>query len=400
MSTSPERRTTPAPPMRSGTGGTFGLGRIAGVPVRAHWSVLIVMALIASDLAGQGLPAAYPGRPVWLYWAVGLVAAVVFLLGLLAHEVAHAVVARRNGIGVQSITLWMFGGVTAMTAEAKTPGVDLRVAGAGPLVSLLLGAGFVGLAMLLAGLGTDGLLVGALSWLGVINVLLALFNVLPGAPLDGGRLLRAALWKWRGDRAWAAIAAARVGYVLGAVLVVLGALEFLRYGGDFSGLWLALVGWFLMGAARTEERQARVGRSLQGLAVRAAMNPYPETAPPGMSVADLLGSQALDRAGGAVALIQDDHPVGLVTLEQVRSIAWEARSTMTLGAIATPVSRLPVASPDQLVSDLLPRLTEGTGGRALVVEDGRLVGMVSAGDLTKAAEHARSRPSGGSGTVG
>lgn len=387
MSTSPGQGSAPGPDRRPGMGGTFGLGRIAGVPVRAHWSVLIVLGLIAPDLAGRTLPEAWPGRPIWLYWVVALAASVVLLLGLLAHEVAHTLVARRNRVGVRSITLWMFGGVTEMTGTARSPGADLRIAGAGPLMSVLLGAGFVGLGALAAALGGDGLLIGALSWLGVLNVLLALFNVLPGAPLDGGRLLRAALWKWRGDRLWAAIAAARVGYVLGAVLVALGALEFLGFGGDFSGLWLALVGWFLVGAARTEERQARRWGPLEGLPVRAVMNPHPDTASPGLTVAALLDSQLLDQPSGAVVLVEDDRPVGLVTLEQIRALAWEVRSTTTLSAIATPMAEVPVASPDQLVSEVLPRLGQATGGRLLVVDDGRPIGMVVLAELLRTAEH-------------
>lgn len=380
--------------------GTFALGRIAGVPVRGHWSVLVIMGLIATDLAGQGLPAAYPGRPAWSYWVVGLAAAVVFLLGLLAHEAAHAVVARRNAVGVQSITLWMFGGVTQLTDEARTPGAEVRIAGAGPLTSLLLGVGFVGLAVLLGAVGADGLLVGALSWLGVINVLLALFNVLPGAPLDGGRLLRAALWKWRGDRVWASIGAARVGTVLGVVLVVLGALEFLRSRGDFSGLWLALVGWFLMGAARAEERQARLGQSLDGVSVRAVMDPHPVIAPSAAVVADLIDAQVLTDRHSAVVLLEEGRPVGLLTAEQVRAVPEDARSTTTLGAVATPMAEVPVASPDQRVTELVPRMGSATGSRALVVEDGRLVGMVGTVELTRAAERARARRVGAGGRRG
>jgi Zn-dependent protease/CBS domain-containing protein len=369
------------------------------VPVRAHWSVLIVLALIAPDLAGGALAGAWPGRPVWLYWLVALAASVVFLLGLLAHEVAHAVVARRNGVGVRGITLWMFGGVTEMTGTAASPGADLRIAGAGPLVSLLLGAGFVGLALLVAALGGDGLLVAALGWLGVLNVLLALFNVLPGAPLDGGRLLRAALWQWRGNRTWAAIAAARVGTVLGAALVVLGALQFLRLGGDVSGLWLALVGWFLMGAARTEERQTRMWGPLEGILVRAVMDPHPATAPPGMSVAELLASGRLDDRDPAVVLVEDERPVGLVTLETVRALAWEVRTTTTLGAVATPIADVPVTSPDLPVIEVLPRLGGAGGGRMPVVEDGRLVGILAATDLLQAAERLRGAGAGPKGSV-
>lgn len=244
-------------------GANFRLGRVAGVMISLNWSVLIIFVLIASGLAGGRFPASYPGYPRWAYVAGGIGAAVVFFLGLLAHEISHAVVARRNGIPVEGITLWLFGGVARLQGEAPNPGAELRIAGVGPLVSLLIGLLFGGAAMLLGLVDNTGLLFGTFVWLGGINIALAVFNVLPAAPLDGGRLLRAALWKWRGDRVWAAITSARAGRVLGAVLIVFGLWRFLGMG-EFPALWLALIGWFLFGAAAMEERQARLGSPRPG----------------------------------------------------------------------------------------------------------------------------------------
>ena len=147
--------------------GTVGLGRVGGVPVRLHWSVLLIMALIAWALAAQGFPAAYPGRSGALYASVGIVAAALFLLCLFAHELSHAIVARRHGVPVDSITLWLFGGVARLGGEAPDAGAELRIAGVGPLVSLLLGLGFLALGAVLEAAGATGLLLGALSWLGV-----------------------------------------------------------------------------------------------------------------------------------------------------------------------------------------------------------------------------------------
>lgn len=379
----------PGPPAEPPTGrpGTFPLGRIGGVPVRVHWSVLIIMGLITWGLAATALPPADRGRPPLAYALAGTAAAAVFLLGLLAHEVSHAVVARRNGIAVDDITLWMFGGVARLRSEAATPGAELRIAGVGPLVSLLLGLLFLGLAAAADAAGAPGLLVGSLSWLGGINVLLAVFNILPGAPLDGGRLLRALLWKWRGDRQWASVAAAGAGRVLGAGLLALGFVEFAGTGG-VGGLWLALIGWFIMGAAGAEQRAARLSTALEGVRVSDVMTPAPDTAPPEISVALFIDRYLLAHRHSTFPLVADGAPVGLVTMARVRRVPPERRAWTTLREMACPMSEVPVAAPDEPLAELLPRLNQATDGRALVVADGVLVGIVSPVDVNRALERA------------
>jgi Zn-dependent protease/predicted transcriptional regulator len=365
---------------------SFRLGRIAGVKVGLNWSVLIIFGLIAWGLATGRFPAAYPGRPRWVYVAAGLSAALVFLLGLLAHEISHAVVARRNGQSVEGITLWLFGGVAQVRGEATSPGAELRIAGVGPLVSLLIGLVFGGVAALVDLTYHPGLLLGTLVWLGAINVALAVFNVLPAAPLDGGRLLRAALWKWRGDRVWAAIVSARAGRVLGVVLIGLGLSLFLS-GRAPGQLWLVLIGWFLFGAAAVEERQARLG------AVRVAdvMSTQPDSVAPGISVAEFIDRYLPGRRPSAVPLSEDGHPVGLVTLDQARQVPLEQRDQTLLRDIACPPGQLALASPDEPLNHLLPRLTTCPSGHALVVDAQRLVGIVTPADIDRAAHAVTTR---------
>jgi Zn-dependent protease len=262
---------------------TFRLGRIGGVPVGVNWSVLVIFALIAWGLAAERFPARYPSQPTWAYAAAGVGAAVVFFAGLLAHEVSHAVLARRNGIPVESITLWLFGGLARLQGEARDPG-----AGVGPLVSFVLALVFGGIAAAIGLLAGLGLAFGTFAWLSGINVALAVFNIIPAAPLDGGRLLRAALWKIRGDRTWAAVIAARAGRVLGAALIGLGIWEIFATRAGFGGIWIAVIGWFLISAAAAEERQARLGSALSGVRVRDVMSPQPYGAPADASVADFL----------------------------------------------------------------------------------------------------------------
>ena len=356
----------------------FRLGRIAGVKVDVNWSVLVIFGLIAWGLAGGRFPAAYPGRPRWTYLLAGGVAALAFLLGLLAHEVSHAIVARRNGQAVEGITLWLFGGVARLQGEARSPGAELRVAGVGPLVSLLIGVAFGGVAALVRVAYQPGLLLGTLAWLAAINVALAVFNVLPAAPLDGGRLLRAALWKARGDRVWAGVVSARAGRVLGLALILLGVVLFVR-GRNLSQLWLALIGWFLFAAAGAEERQARLG----AVRVGDVMSREPDNVAPDLSVAEFIDRYPPGHRHATVPLTDHGWPVGLVTMEQVQQVPLDRRGDTLLRDVACPPAELALASPDEPLTDLLPRLTLCAGGHALVVQDHHLVGIVAPSDVER-----------------
>lgn len=363
---------------------TFRLGRIAGVQVGVNWTVLIIFALIAISLSAGRFPDAYPGYQTWAYIVAGIVTALVFFVGLLAHELSHAVVAMRHGIAVEGITLWMLGGVAKLRGEPRTPSADLRIAGVGPLVSLLIGVAFGGLAALMAAAGSTGLVFGTIVWLALINVSLAVFNVLPAAPLDGGRLLRAALWRWRGDRTWAAVSAARAGRVFGAVLIGFGLWQ-LFAGAGIGGLWLILIGWFVLGAAGMEEAQARLGGALQGVRVADVMSPDPATLRGDTTVAEFVDHHLWNARHTAFPVVEDGRPVGLVTLDHIRRVLPEQRSSSTLREVMGTDAPV-LASPQEALTDLLPRLSPETGNRALVVSDGRLVGIVSPTDISRAVQ--------------
>ena len=232
------------------------LGRIAGVEVGLHWSVWMIGGVLAAGLARGRFPAKAPGYSSVEYVAAAGIAALVFLGCVLAHELGHAVVARREGIGVDGITLWLLGGVTRMTSEAPTPRAEVAISGAGPLTNLVLGVVMVGVALALRAGAVSPLLVAVVGWLGVVNIVLAVFNSLPGAPLDGGRLLYAFVWRRHGDRLRATRAATRAGSAFGAILIVLGLVEIARGTAVERGIWLAFLGWFLTTGARGEAHNA------------------------------------------------------------------------------------------------------------------------------------------------
>jgi len=350
---------------------------------------VLIFALVAVLLAADQFPASYPGLTPWRYALAGIVVALVFFGGLLAHELSHAVVARRQGRQVDGITLWMFGGVTRLRGEPRTPGDEARTAAAGPLVSLLLALLFITAAVLMTAVGWTGLPVGAVTWLAAINLLLAVFNLLPAAPLDGGRLLRAAVWRWRGDRDRATVVAARTGRVLGAALIGLGCWQYL-VDASVSGVWTALIGWFVLAAAFAEEQSAVGAGALAVLLVAEVMSEHPQTLPPHLTVTDLIDTYLWSYRHSAFPLVENGHVVGLVTLGRVKRVPADRRTQTSLLAISVPPDELVLARPEDPLVDLLTRLRDCPEGRALVLDDEhQLVGIVTPSDLSRALQNAR-----------
>lgn len=365
------------------------LGRIAGVQVGVHWSVLAILALVVFGLAAGWLPFTAPDRSQGAYLVAALVAGLLFLASLLAHELSHAVLARRNGLPAERIVLWLFGGVALLRGDPATPGADLRIAGVGPLVSAVLGAVFFGLGGLAAAVGAGALVVGTLNWLALINVVLAVFNLVPAAPLDGGRILRAAVWRWTGDRQRAAILAARAGRLFGVALIGLGLAQLLLVRG-FGGLWLALIGWFLIAAARAEETYATTRHTLAGVRVSEAMTPDPVTAPAQLTVGEFIDRLLFNQRFSGFPLIDSQRRLaGLVTLNRIREVPPESRPTTTLRQVACPADQVPQARPEEDLLRLLPRMSECSDGRAVVVDEaGRVVGIVSPSDIARLVQNA------------
>lgn len=357
---------------------TISLGRVAGVRIGLHWSVVGIVVLIVAVLSAYQLPAVLPGQPVAGYVLGGISAAVLLVLSLLCHEVAHAIVARRNGVGVDGITLWLLGGVARLRGEAPTPGAELRITAVGPLTSGALAVVFGAATFGAAALDAYPLIIVVLAYLALLNVVLAVFNLLPAAPLDGGRVLRAVLWWWRGDRFTAAVWSARAGRGLGYLLVLAGLVQIAFRGLD--GLWWVLLGWFIASMAAAEERQAHIGVALADVRVRDVMSSPVETVESDQTVERFLGDEAA-RRHSAFPLVDHGRLDGLLTLRRLGRVPREASSSTSLRSVATPLDRVPVAEPDEPLPLVLPRLDKPTEGRLLVRTGERLVGIVSPSDI-------------------
>ena len=368
------------------------LGHVAGIPIAADWSALVLLLLLTEILALVMLPDAVPDRAGWAYWLTALSAGILLLASLLAHELAHALVAHRQGMGVTRVTLWMLGGVTELEGETSSPRAELRVALAGPLLSVASSVGFLLAWVVTRAADGTPLLQAALGWLAWINAVLAVFNLLPGAPLDGGRVLRAVLWRRYGDRDRAAIIASETGRRLGMALIVLGFLAL--WLGDFSGLWLALVGWFLVGSATSEAAAARLRRAVIGLTAADVMSRDPVTLPSWITLAEVGRRLTPRQAHHAYPVTDlDGEPVGLVTMTAISRVPVPRREHTRVRDVCVGLGAVPVVTPNDPLSALLARTSATwTDGLALVAEDHRLVGVISPADLARLVRLSNVRP--------
>jgi Zn-dependent protease/CBS domain-containing protein len=365
------------------------LGRISGIRVSVNWSWLVVFVLIVWSLASEVFPAQNPGFSDAAYLAMAIVAALLFFASLLLHELGHAVQARREGMEIDGITLWLFGGVAAFKGMFPSAGAEFRIAIAGPLVTLVLGVLFIGLAVLVPMADTID---GVLAWLGITNVMLLVFNLLPALPLDGGRVLRSALWAARGDfgRATRVAAAVARGF---AYLFIGGGLALPIFADAWSGAWLAFIGWFLLGAASAEVRYLAVRNALDGLHVRDLMVREPASTTPGLSIGRFMDDVVHDRRYTTYPVVDDGRAVGLLPFRCVAEVPrsqWDERTVAECMLRGEDVVRL---DPDDELVEALAELSERGAGRGLVVDGDRLVGLLSASDVARALEtRARRRP--------
>jgi Zn-dependent protease len=361
------------------------LGRIAGVAVGFNWSLLFIAAFIALGLGSGRFPLEAPGYSHLAYAVAGGVTAILFLAGVLVHEISHAVVAKREGLPVEGIVLWFMGGYTRIGSDPQTPGAEARISGVGPLASLVLGLVLLGAAVWTHALRLSPLAVSMVEWLATINLLLAAFNVLPGSPLDGGRILHAAVWGWTRDRWRASRVASRFGRGVGALIVAGGLVSVLFRRGALDGIWLAVVGWFLIMASRMEESNASLLHGLEGLRACDVMV-SPPVAPGWLTVQGFYdqfgqwggpGVWLLEQWGGGVT--------SLVTGSALQSVPPAQWTAVRAIDVSMALSGLPLAPPTAPAAAVLRRMAEREASWLLVVDGDHIAGVINEPILSAAS---------------
>jgi Zn-dependent protease/CBS domain-containing protein len=361
---------------------SFTLGHIAGVRFGVNWSWLVVFALIVWTLATGIFPDTNAGLSDGTYVAMAIVAAFLFFGSLLAHELGHAVQARREGMEIDGITLWLFGGVAKFKGMFPSAGAEFRIAIAGPLVSLVLGLAF---ALIAWGLNLPAAVDGVAFWLGYINLTLLVFNLLPALPLDGGRIFRSALWAVKGDFAWATHIGAAVGRGFGYVFIA-GGIALLIFQGAFSGAWLAFIGWFLLMAAGAEDRFLLARQALDGLRVRDLVVREPVTTRPDLSIAEFMDDIVWKSRHTTYPVTDNGHALGLLPFRRVAEVPRSEWETRKVSDCMVPADQVPVVSEDDELIDAAAELSESDLHRALVVDGDRFIGLLSATDVARALE--------------
>jgi Zn-dependent protease len=365
--------------------GRLQIARLLGIPIYVHFSWLIVFVLVVWTLATGYFPSIDPERDARSHWLKGLVASLLFFVSILLHELGHAAVALRRGIGIRSITLFIFGGVADLERDPPDGRTEFVVAAAGLLVSVALAGLFYASAVLLP-IGDGGRAVA--RYLCVINVGLTVFNLVPAFPLDGGRLLRGILWS-RAGKARATRIAARAGTLFAYVLIASGLVSLLR-GSGLAGVWYVLIGWFLKNASAGAQRMARMDDALRGLTVQDAMVTSVETLPGQISLAEAAREHFMKTGFGAYPVVRGDDVIGLVSLRDILSRPAAERERTSVQSAAAPLDARTVVSPDLPLAEAVTRMAGAPDGRGrvLVMEAGRLVGLLT---MSAVARHLRVR---------
>ncbi len=374
--------------------GSFRLGSVLGFEIRIDYSWFIIFLLIFWTFSFVSFPFNFPGFSTGVYVGMGLISTLLFFVSLLAHELSHSLVARTRGIPIEGITLFIFGGVSRTRGEARTPGDEFWIAIVGPITSLAIGIvlWLVGAAGLRGGWSIP--VSGSALYLGVLNVALAVFNLVPGFPLDGGRVLRSIIWKVTGSMTRATFYASTAGKVIGYILIALGIFQAFAVN-LIGGVWLAIIGWFLRNAAVMSYRQHLLQGVLENVQAAEAMTPNPTTVAPELTLKELMEQHFLRERYNAYPVVKDEHPVGLVTLEQVRAIPPDQWPTRQVGEVMAPAPDGLTVEPEEPMTRVLEKMESSGVDRVLVTRGDHLEGIITVADLTvwlRRAQEMQPRP--------
>ncbi|MFQ6122844.1 MAG: site-2 protease family protein [Dehalococcoidales bacterium] len=360
----------------------FNLGKIFGIQFRLHYTWFVIFVLITVSLSWQYFPLVYPGWNKLAYWVTGTFTSLLFFTSVFAHELAHSLVGRANGIPVKSITLFIFGGIAHMTREAARHGAELKMAAAGPTSSLAIGGFFFLLHLLIRDISEP--VMAMAFWLAQVNVILAVFNLIPGFPLDGGRVFRSLLWRFSGNYKRSTRIATRVGRGVGYLFVLAGILIIFLFSEQwFSGLWLAFIGWFLNNAASASYRQAQWQGALQEVTVSELMTSDCPAILPDVTVKRLVQEYIFTRGHRCFLVADEGELKGILTLQNIKSVAQPNWEMMPVKNIMTPVEQLKIAYPSQHALEVLEQMNENDINQMPVVSEGRVIGLITRDSLLR-----------------
>jgi len=359
--------------------GAIRLGSIRGIEIGVHYNWLLIFFLVAWSLAMGYFPQSYPGWTSLVYWTTGVIASILLFVSVLLHELAHSFVAQARGLPVRSITLFIFGGVSNIVREAENPRTEFAMSAVGPLSSLVI-AGVFYVLFLVVPNKLDPL-AALLSYLALINAFLAVFNLIPGFPLDGGRVLRSIIWGATGNLVKATNIAGRVGLVFGWGLIGVGLFQILT-GNFLGGIWIAFIGWFLSSAAESSRQGTTAQEYLKGFKVKDVMTPNPQTIGPGATVLEVVQGIFSQYHRRAVPVARDGKLVGIVTLTNIRGLPQEKWAITPVEAIMTKAP-LQCVSPEDDLARAMAMIAEQDVNQVLVCTDGGLVGIISRADIIR-----------------
>lgn len=353
-----------------------------GIKIKVNISWVFIAVLLAWALAQGYFPAAYEGFAQATYWWMGVVAVIGLFLSILLHELAHSLVARSFGMEIKGITLWLLGGIAEMTDEPPHPRAEFLMAIAGPLMSVVLALTFFAFASM-AERGAEAEAIGAvLSYLSMLNFLLAGFNLVPAYPLDGGRVARALLWAWSGDYYHATSVAARMGSLFGLMLIIFGIVSALG-GAGLASLWWVILGMFVRFAADTSRFQLQASSALKGKTVEQYMTRNPQTISPDVSVADLIDEWIYRHSFEFFPVIDGDRLIGSVSLREVRAVPPAERARTRVGDIMLACSDENTIAPEATAAEALTKVQTGSASLLMVVQNHKLVGVIGLKDLMR-----------------
>lgn len=367
------------------------LGRLLGVPIGLNWGVLVVCVLLAVSLAGASLPAVAPDHPDSSYWFAAVLGVLGFLVSLVVHELGHSYVAARNHVRVAEITLWLFGGVAKLEGDADDAGAEFRIAAAGPAMSFVSAAAFAGCYWAVDALDGSRVFAALLVWLCGINIVLAVSNLLPAFPLDGGRMLRAVLWRRSGRKLGATRTASLLGQLLAGALVLL-SLASMLWWSVWSGVWTLVLALFLLLAARSEWSHSAPRPELLLSEVAGMGRTLPRPLSRNATVAEL--EQLLERHPGTPMVpVYDEHGQvsALVTPDVVMRVPPAQRSVVPVASLVEPIWSLPRVHPEETLRQVLDRLGTGRYWRAVVTDGREVRGVLCSEDVEVVMELAGAR---------